>query len=94
MRGSDMIDLLSLATSGTFMDRVNLNILESLQGAILSAVEVIPDGGPQVQFQSCVFRLGWLQVVCENQVIADWLASVVNTLQPWESASLKCVTGD
>lgn len=68
--------------------------MESLQYAIMAAVEDIPEGGPQVQFQSCTFRPGWLQVTCVNQESVSWLTGVVNTLQPWDGASLKCVSGD
>ncbi|KAG5878325.1 hypothetical protein JTB14_030975 [Gonioctena quinquepunctata] len=79
--------------------RLNHNLrqaghLESLQYVILAAVEDISDGGTQVRFQGCTLRPGRLLVTCDGQESASWLEGVINTLQPWEWAFLKCVTGD
>ncbi|CAG9759899.1 unnamed protein product [Ceutorhynchus assimilis] len=40
--------------------------LTSLQQAVLEAVQNMPDGSPQVRFQGCTHRPGWLQITCAD----------------------------
>lgn len=65
-----------------------------LQRSILTAVDKLPDDGPQVRFLGCSHRPGWLLITCADQVSATWLESTYKDLQLWEGARLKVVQGE
>jgi len=67
--------------------------LEQLQLSVLDAVHEITAGGPQVRFQGCSHRPGWLQINCADATSSQWLEQATKTLQPWEGATLKFVQG-
>lgn len=72
------------------ISKTNLGILKN---AIMNAVEEIPDNGPQVRFQSCSFRPGWLMLDCADEITSTWLKELLKDLQPWNGAQLKAVLG-
>lgn len=63
--------------------------LTALQQAVLKAVNEMTEDGPQVRFQSCSHRPGWLQITCADEESQKWLEDASKHLQPWEGATVR-----
>ncbi|KAJ8914925.1 hypothetical protein NQ315_016079 [Exocentrus adspersus] len=64
-------------------------VMVSLTGP--PAIVELPEYGPQVRFQGCTHRPGWLLITCTDRESATWLEDAIKRLQPWEGAHLKLV---
>lgn len=67
--------------------------LKLVQQAVLSAIEKLPEEGPQVRFQSCTIRPGLLLLSCADKETASWMEKTVGSLCPWSNACLRLVQG-
>lgn len=72
-------------------EQLNNDELYILKKAILLELDKVSPRAPQVRFLSCVFKLGWLQIICADDYSCDWLANKMKTIRPWKGAALKMI---
>lgn len=65
--------------------------LKTTQKAILAKVVGQRKEQLKPKFGDCVFKSGYLVIVCKNKETADWLKSIVSTITPWPGAELTAV---
>ncbi|XP_065090192.1 uncharacterized protein LOC135711330 [Ochlerotatus camptorhynchus] len=65
--------------------------LIATQKAILAKVAGQRKAPLKPKFGDCVFKSGYLVIVCKNKETADWLKSIISTVTPWSGAELLAV---
>ena len=65
--------------------------LEDVQEAILSKVILQREGEFKPKFLNCLYRSGYLVLVCENQQTANWLKTITPLTEPWDGAKIIAV---
>ena len=65
--------------------------LEEVQEAILSKVVLQRDEEFKPKFLNCLYRPGYIVLVCENQQTATWLKTITPSIEPWEGAKIEAL---
>lgn len=65
--------------------------LVATQKAILAKVAGQRKEPLKPKFGDCIFKSGYLIIVCKNKQTADWLKSIISTITPWSGAELTAV---
>lgn len=64
------------------MTRLDLDEQKAIEGAIIGELHKLPDDGPQVRFQGCSFKPGWIVVKCADEASRVWLKEIIDKLHP------------
>ena len=64
------------------------NQLDALQEALLVQIEEQYNDSVKPKFSSCLYKLGYMVLVCKDQATADWVKRITPTIKPWENAKL------
>lgn len=64
--------------------RLDLEEQKAIEGAIIGELHKVPADGPQVRFQGCSFKPGWIVVKCADEASRVWLKETIAKMHPIE----------